>query len=156
MLDTQRHDRVDDIIIVLFQSFDCLLARYSGLCHDELDVLILDAVGINLFFVVIVLLLSITALARLARLAVAVAGVVVVGALAGELLSGSRLGRGVEVLDLRLAEDAALMLALVSQALSPSPQVTSSHVRVAVGRLVDFGVVDNKKDLLYGSVHRLP
>lgn len=74
--------------------------------HDEFDVLLLDALGVDLVLLVFLLLLGIISCGSSARLAVAVAGVVVVSALACKLLGGGSLGAGVQVLNLGLAEDA--------------------------------------------------
>lgn len=116
MLHAQRHDRVDYIVVVLFQRLDSLLSRRRGLLHDELNVPAFQAVLVNHFIVVVVvvivvILLGVTSVDGLA-LAVAVAGVAVV--VAGvcvclgldDLLGGGSLGLGVEVLDLGLAKDA--------------------------------------------------
>lgn len=100
-LDTQCHDRVDYVVVVLFERLDGLLAADRGLGHDELNVLVLDALGVDLLLVILLLL------GGLLAVAVVVAGMVVVVGSVGELLGGGRLGAGVEVLNLGLAEDAA-------------------------------------------------
>lgn len=107
-LDTESHDRVDNVVVVLLERLDSLLPRYVGLRHDELDVLVLDALGVHLLAVILLLLggllLGVTTLDSLARLAVVVACVVVLGG--GKLLGSRGLGGGVQVLDLGLTEDA--------------------------------------------------
>lgn len=109
-LDAESHDGVDDIVVVLLERLDSLLPRYVGLRHDELNVLVLDALGVHLLAVVLLLLGSLvgagvgTLDGLAAGLAVVVAGVVVLSG--GELLGSGGLSRGVEVLDLGLTEDA--------------------------------------------------
>lgn len=107
-LDTEGHDRVDNVVVVLLERLDGLLPRYVGLRHDELDVLVLDALGIHLLAIIFLLLggllVGVTTLDSLARLAVVVARVVVLSG--GKLLGGRGLGGGVKVLDLGLTEDA--------------------------------------------------
>jgi hypothetical protein len=74
---------------------------------------------------------------------VGVTSVVVLSGLVGELLGGSSLGAGVQVLDLGLAENAG-------QGSGPSSTEIcfgNLHVGVAVGGLVHFGVVDHEEDL---------
>ena len=120
-LHTQRHYRVHNIMVVLLQRLDGLLARHASLGHDQLDVLALHARLVDLLVIVLVLffLLSVTGVDGLA-LAVVMAGVVVACVTAaarlcalggGELRRGVGLCLGVEVLDLCLAEDAAKTLA---------------------------------------------
>jgi hypothetical protein len=110
VLDAQCHDRVDYIVVVLFEGLDGLLPADVGLGHDEFNVLVLDTLGVDLL-VVILLLLS-----GLLAVAVVVAGVVVVvGGAVGELLSSGCLGTSVQVLDLSLAEDAVVMLVAASR-----------------------------------------
>lgn len=109
-LDTQSHDRVDNIIVILLQRLDGLIAADVGLGHDQLNVFILETLGINLFAVVlVVVLLGLGRLNSLAGLAVVVTSVVV-GTGGGKLLGGSLLGRGVDVLNLGLAKDTALLV----------------------------------------------
>lgn len=111
-LDTQGHDRVDNIVVVLFQGFDGLIAADVGLGHDEFDVLILDALGVNLFAVILFLFLLlglVVVVVAVASLAVVVTGVLGLSG-GSELLSGSGLGSGVDVLDLGLTENTALNL----------------------------------------------
>lgn len=107
-LDTESHDRVDNVVVVLLERLDSLLPRYVGLRHDELDILVLNALGVHLLAVILLLLggllLGVTTLDSLARLAVVVARVVVLGG--GKLLGSRGLGGGVQVLDLGLTEDA--------------------------------------------------
>lgn len=105
VLDTQCHDRVDYVVVVFFERLDGLLPGHVGLRHYQLDVLVLDALGVHLFALLLLLLLG-----YLVLVVVRVACVVVLRRLAGQLLRGRRLGAGVEVLDLGLAEDAALVI----------------------------------------------
>lgn len=111
-LDTQSHDGVDDVVIVLLQSFDGLIAADVGLGHDQLNILVLQALGIDLLLIIVVLiliivivivLLSLAGLDGLAGLAVVVARVVL-GTGGGELGSGGLLSGSVDVLDLGLTE----------------------------------------------------
>ena len=133
-LDTQRHDGVDYVVVVLFQRLDGLLAGDVRLGHDELDVFVLNALRIDLFAIVLLLLLSV---AGVAVASMVVTGVVVLDGLVGELLSSSSLGASVEVLNLCL---------------------TKHDVRVAVGGLVDLGVVNDEENLtmLVSSLLRFP
>jgi hypothetical protein len=103
VLDAQSHDGVDYIIVVVFEREDGLLPADAGLGHDELDVLVLDTLGVDLLVVILLLLL----LGGLLTVGVAgVVVVVVVGGGSGDLLSSGGLGTSVQVLDLSLAEDA--------------------------------------------------
>ena len=105
-LNTQCHDGVYYVVIIFLQCFDSLLARNVGLGHDELDILVLDALSIYLLAIVFLLLLGCLALVVVVAIVVAVAGVVVVvSTSAGKLLGSSGLGAGIEVLNLSLAED---------------------------------------------------
>lgn len=111
LLNTQCHDGVDNIIVILLQGFDGLLAADVGLCHDELDVLILQAVSVDLLSVIVIILLllvllSLGGLDGLAGLAVVVAGVVLSTG-SGKLGSGGLLGGVVDVLNLGLTEHTA-------------------------------------------------
>ncbi len=116
-LDAQRHDRVDNVVVVFFQCLDRLLARHAGLRLDQLNVLVLNARGIDLVVIVILLLLLslvigavvvVVVVVVIMVVVVAVAGVVVV--VARQLLGSGRLGTGVEVLNLGLAEDAVSLV----------------------------------------------
>jgi hypothetical protein len=108
----QSHNRVDNIVVVLLQCLDSLVAGDAGLGHDQLDVLVLKTSSINLLLIFFLLLLGISldSLA-LVLVGVVVASVVVTGVVVSlrgsELLSGGSLGLGVEVLDLSLTENAA-------------------------------------------------
>lgn len=108
-LDAEGHDGVDNIVVVLLERLDGLLPGYVGLGHDELNILVLDALGVHLLAVILLLLSSllggIATLDGLAGLAVVVARVVVLSG--SQLLSSGGLGGGVQVLDLGLTEDAA-------------------------------------------------
>ena len=105
----QRHDTINNIIVVLLQRLDRALPAHARLRHHEFDVLGLEPGVIHLLAVILLLLCSLLVLDRLALVG-AVGGVivtgVVIGGLRGELLSSRGLGLGVEVLDLGLAEDA--------------------------------------------------
>jgi hypothetical protein len=106
------HDGVDNIIVILPQGLDSLLARNAGLGHDQLDVLSLEACLIDLLTIVLLFLLLLLglkvnglALAVVVIVLVVVTGVVT-GSLGGsELLGGGSLGLGVQVLNLGLTED---------------------------------------------------
>lgn len=111
----QRHNAVDNIIVILLQRLDRLLPADARLRHHELDVLGLETRIIHLLTIVLFLLSRLLVLDRLAlvrTLRGVVVARVVVGALRGELLSRGGLSLGVEVLDFGFAEDAvASMLA---------------------------------------------
>lgn len=106
------HDGVDDIVIVLLQCLDGLVAGNVGLGHDELNVLVLKTGGIDLLLILLLVLLVLSTLDGLALSVVVrvivsgvvVASVVVLGS--SELLSSRSLGLGVKVLNLGLTEDA--------------------------------------------------
>ena len=107
----ESHDGVDDIVVVLLQGLDGLLAGDGSLLHDKLDVLGLKTRVIDLLTVVLLLdlLLDLLLLAVsvVVVVVVVVAGVVVALLLSlGELLGGGSLSLGVQVLDLGLTEDA--------------------------------------------------
>jgi hypothetical protein len=75
---------------------------------------------------------------------VVVAGVVTsLSVCLGKLLSRSLLSRGVDVLDLSLTKDTIKLLEFELRLGIEE----SSHVGIAVRRLVDFGVVDNEENL---------
>jgi nitrogen fixation/metabolism regulation signal transduction histidine kinase len=109
----QSHNRVDYIIVVLFQCLDSLLSGDACLGHDQLDVLILKTRSIDLLSIVlIIVLLVITLIDCLSFsivMGVIVARVVVSGVvmllLSSELLGSGSLSLGVEILDLGLTED---------------------------------------------------
>lgn len=106
VLNAQRHDGVDYIVVIFLQCFNSLLARNVGLGHDELNILVLDTLSIYLFAVILLFFLGCLALVVMVIIAVAVTGVVVVvSTSAGKLLGSSGLGTGVEVLNLSLAKD---------------------------------------------------
>ena len=110
----ESHDGVDDIIVVLLQGLDGLLAGDGSLLHDKLDVLGLKTRVIDLLTVILLLLGLLLDLLLLAVsvvvvvvVIVVVAGVVVTLLLSlGELLGGGSLSLGVQVLNLGLTEDA--------------------------------------------------
>jgi hypothetical protein len=108
MLYTQRHDRIDNVVVVFLQSFDSLLPRYACLLHDEFNVLALQASFVDLLIIILFLFLGITGINCLA-LAVIVGSLCCFGV--GELLSGSSLRLGIKVFDLSLTKDAEIRLA---------------------------------------------
>jgi hypothetical protein len=142
-LDAQCHDRVDYIVVVLFERLDSFLARNAGLCHDKFNVLVLNAVRVYLFVIFLFLL----GLALVAVTSVVVAGMVVLGRLVGELLGSGGLGAGVQVLDLSLTKDTAQMSVHMLLHGGIGGTELNSHVGVAIGGLVDLGVVDDEEDL---------
>jgi hypothetical protein len=75
---------------------------------------------------------------------VVVSGVVVL-LLSSELLGSGSLSLGVEILDLGLTEDA--IAEAISMCVCWKESTPCLHVGVAGGGLVDFWVVDDKKDL---------
>lgn len=93
--------------------------------HDKLDILVLDTLRIDFLAIVLLLLLVLT-LVLVAG--VVVTGVVVLSGLAGELLGGSGLGAGVEVLNLGLTKDT---IRLSDPALQLLGVVVSGMVMVA-------------------------
>ena len=78
---------------------------------NQLDILVLQAVGVHFLVVIVIVLLSLSTLDGLAGLAVAVvvvvivAGVVVLAARLSELGGSGLLGSRVQILDLGLTED---------------------------------------------------
>ena len=114
-LHTQRHDRVDDVIVILLQRLDRLLPTHARLRHHEFDILTLQTGIVHLLIVVFVFfrLLGVRFDGFALALAMVVARVAVGGAggvsglLSGELLRGRGLGLRVKVFDLGFAEDAA-------------------------------------------------
>lgn len=105
-LNTQSHDGVDNIVVILLQCLDGLFAADTGLGHDQLNVLVLKTLGVHLLAVILLfVLLGLAVLGVLARLAVVVAGVVTLGTGGGELLSSGLLGGSVDVLDLGFTEN---------------------------------------------------
>lgn len=108
----ESHDRVHDVVVVLPERLDGLLAGHVGLGHDQLDVLGLQTTLVHLLAVILLLLLLGLNLGGLALAVVVVVVVVVTGVLAlgslggGQLLGSGGLGLGVQVLDLGLTEDA--------------------------------------------------
>lgn len=112
----ESHDRVHDIVVVLPEGLDGLLAGDVSLGHDKVNVLGLEAGLINLLAVVLLFFLLGLDFGGLALAVVVVMVVVVVvtsvlttgGLGGGQLLSSGSLGLGVQVLNLGLAEDAAL------------------------------------------------
>lgn len=146
----ERHDGVDDIVVVLAQGLDGLLARHISLSHDELNVLGLEASLIDLLAIILFLLLlglGLGGLALAVVVVVVVTGVLASGGLSSsQLLSSGGLSLGVQVLDLGLTEDAVDMCKLNDR---PSSKETVRHIHpgVAGGRAVDIGLVDDEEDL---------
>lgn len=106
-LRTQRHDGVDNVVVVLLQCLDSLLPADTGLSHDKLNVLGLEASLVNLLAIVLFFfLLGVTSVNGLALITVVVASVVAASGLVTELLSSGSLSLGVQVLNLGLTEDA--------------------------------------------------
>lgn len=151
-LDAESHNGIDNIVVVLLQCLDSLIAADVGLSHDELNVLILESGSIDLLIVILLLiillivvvlvLLLLGGLSSLAGLAVVVAGVVL-SVSGSELGSSSLLSGSVHVLDLGLTENT---IRDVSDGSAAGKQC-NLHVGVAVGRLVDLRVVDDEEDL---------
>jgi hypothetical protein len=115
-LDAECHDGVDNVVVVVLECLDSLLARHTGLGHDKFDVLGLQAGIVDFFVIVIVFLLSLLVFNLLALsvlIVVIVTGVVFTGLLSSELLSGGGLVLRVEILDLGLTEDAITILVSV-------------------------------------------
>jgi hypothetical protein len=144
----QSHDRVDNVVVVLLEGLDGLLPRDAGLLHDKLNVLGLETRVIDLLAIVLllVLLLLLDGLALVVTVVVVVVVTSVVVGLSlglGELLSGGSLGLGVQVLDLGLTKDAGAGSVWAARHWIRG----SLHVRVAGGRLVDIGLVDDEEDL---------
>lgn len=115
-LDTQSHDGVDNVIVVLLQRLDGFLAADVGLGHYQLNVLVLQTLDINLLFILIVLILiGFRVLSSLGGQGVAVAGVIAVRAGLGELLGSSLLGGGVHVLNLGFAKNTTGRVGIVRE-----------------------------------------
>jgi hypothetical protein len=108
ILDTQCHNRIDNIIVILLQGLYSLWTANIGLGHDELNILVLYAIGVNLLSIVVVIVvvfLVVGLLGGLAVVTVVVASVVGLGVGLGELGSSGLLSGGVQVLDLGLTEN---------------------------------------------------
>ena len=117
----QCHDRVDNIVVVLLQSLDSLVARNTGLGHNQLDILVLKTGSINLLLILLfLLLLGLSTLnsLTLTLVRVVVARVVVTSVVvrlsSGKLLSSGSLSLGVKVLNLSLTEDAVGLVSTIS------------------------------------------
>lgn len=98
----ESHDRVDDVVVVLLQGLDGLLAGDGSLLHDKLDVLGLKTRVIDLLTVILLLLGLLLDLALALVVSVVVVVVVVVAGVVvtlllslGELLGGGSLSLGV-------------------------------------------------------------
>ena len=74
VLYTQRHNRVDYIVPILLEGFDCFLPGHRSLSHDKLDVFAFETTVIDFLVVIIVLFgllrLDLLALAVLVRMIV--------------------------------------------------------------------------------------
>lgn len=97
---TQSHDGIDDVVVVLLERLDRLFPRHVRLVHHEFDILRLQTRVVDLL-VVIFLLLGFLVLGRF-TLARAFVGVVVTRVVSrrsrlggGKLLGGDGLGLGV-------------------------------------------------------------
>lgn len=106
----ERHDRVDDIVVILLEGLDSLLPRHVRLGHDQLDVLGLQAGVVDLLAVVLFLLLlglGLGSLALVVGVGVVVTGVLTVASGLGgsQLLGSGGLGLGVQVLNLGLTKN---------------------------------------------------
>lgn len=92
MLCAQRHNGIDDVVVILLEGFDGLLPGHTRLLHDQLDVLGLEACVVLLLAVVLFLFLLVLgslALAVVVIVVVVVAGVIVRTSLSGGELLGS-------------------------------------------------------------------
>jgi hypothetical protein len=134
----ESHDGVNDIVIVLPESLDGLLAGNACLCHDELNILGLKTSLVNFLTIILLLLLLILhrglALAEDLLLVVVVTGVVAGSLRGSELLSGGGLGLGVQVLNLGLTEDAVNVISNESNESSIGVPHTSSSWSWGSGR----------------------
>lgn len=104
----ESHDGVDNIVVILPQGLDGLLAGHASLCHNQINILSLEAGLVNLLAIILLVVLLGIGLGSLAleNLVLVVVASVVTGSLGGsQLLSGRGLGLGVQVLDLGLTED---------------------------------------------------
>lgn len=103
----ESHDGIDDIVVILPQGLDSLLAGHTGLRHNQINILGLEAALVNLLAIVLlVVVLSVGLGGLLEDLVLVVVTSVVTGSLgSSQLLGGGSLGLGVQVLDLGLTED---------------------------------------------------
>lgn len=147
-LDTQSHYGIDDVVVIFFQSLDSPFAADTSLGHDELNVLVLKTRGVNFLAIILILilLLGLRCLGGLDRLAMVVAGVVssLLGVGLRKLCGSSLLGARVDIFYLGFAKNASKELETWTVAIYSSDAL---HVGVAVGRLIDLGVVDDEEDL---------
>ena len=104
----ESHDGVDDVVVVLPESLDGLLAGHISLGHNQFDVLSLKTRLIDLLAIILFLLLLGLSLGGLALAVVVLVVVtsVLVGSSLSKLLGSGSLSGGVQVLDLGLTEDA--------------------------------------------------
>jgi hypothetical protein len=135
-LDRQTHDGVDYISVVLLKCLDSLPLADTSLCHDKLNILLLNSLSVNLTLLLVFLLSRLSILSRtlaltlsdsLADLGLHVTTALLLLSLCGHLHSSVLLGLAVQVLDLGLAED--------------DPAVGGR-------RLVDLGVGNDEEDVL--------
>jgi hypothetical protein len=109
----QSHNGIDNIIVVLPQSFDGLFTRHACLSHDQLDILIFQARLIDFLAVVFILFLLVPSINCLALVTMIVACVCIFTASSiRDLLCRRGLSLRVEVLDLGFTEDASRRLAV--------------------------------------------
>lgn len=111
----QRHDGVDDIVIILLQCFDSLLSADIRLCHDQFNVLCLKASIINFFSIILFLFyflgITLDRLALVIMIVIMIVAGMIASRLCCELLGGAGLGSRVEVFDLGFTKDTMLELA---------------------------------------------
>lgn len=150
ILYAERHDTVDNIVVVLLERLDGLLPTHAGLRHDELNVLGLKTSVVDLLAIVLFLLWLAVAGNSLALVAVGglVCAALLVGGLCGELLGSGGLGLGVEVLDLGLTEDAANRMSAIRSfaALSCMSFMSKTYIQVLLfGLLYTSGWLMTKR-----------
>lgn len=110
----QSHNRVDNVIIVLLQCLDSLVSGNACLCHNKLNILVLETFSIDFLSIVLIIILLVVTSLDCLTLAVRVGGVVVTSVivsgvimliLGSELLSSRSLSLRVKVLNLGLTKD---------------------------------------------------
>ena len=133
LLYAQRHNAVDDVVIILLESLDRLLPAHTRLCHHELDVLGFEASVIYLLAIILFFLdglrprVTLNCLTLIAISSVVVAGVII-GGLSGKLLCSRCLRLRVEVFDLSFTEDATV--ALLAKCASHRQINGQTHIQV--------------------------